>query len=69
MRAAKPRGDRQYPRDARVFSKQWPNAIANHSGNLFVPWEDFLELRKRYVKMFKRLQYRRAAAEIGRAIP
>lgn len=50
---AKPRSERDKPR---VFSTNFPEGFKSTNIKCFVPWEDYLALRNRYVKMFKRYQ-------------
>jgi hypothetical protein len=58
---AKPRSERIYPQTERMFSKNFHMNMEKHEGKCFVPWEDFIELKKRYVWMFKR--YRKAVED------
>jgi len=40
----------------KVFSKHFPENIHGHDGACFVPFEEYRDLEKRYLKLFKRYQ-------------
>jgi hypothetical protein len=64
---AKPRVDRGYPQAERLLSVNFPAGLVS-KGNCFVPWEDFLALKKRYVRMFKKYQKAKQAYHMNKQL-
>lgn len=46
--------DQRKGKQERVFSTKFMNNMITSDINVYVPWEDFLSLKKRYVKLHKR---------------
>lgn len=52
--------DQRVGKKERVFSTNFPEGFNTIEGKCFVPWEGYLSLKKRYIKLFKRYQKRKS---------
>jgi hypothetical protein len=61
MKSNKPKPipkDQRIGKKERVFSTNFPDNFNSIEGKCFVPWEDFVSLKKRYIKLHKRYMRR-----------